>query len=417
MMGGTIGVDSTPGIGSLFWVELPLAPASAEDVAHATQAIAATRGGAGDASETRQQAAPASIGGRRRHILLVEDVPTNRTIVVDYLHQRGYEVSAVGDGRQAIDWLLTHQLPDLILMDCQMPVMDGLEATRRIRAMKGLTMGGSHLPIIALTADVVSESRGQCFAVGMDDFLAKPFSFKDLDSTLRRWLPEGATPPDAGAGEGGVAAAVANASAPPPELAALQPQLDELDSLLARQMMNARRVAQGLVATLPEGQWQQQFEPVSRAVGYLDFPSARRALAQFIEALTAAAAATPPPPTADADLPVLDTAEALERLEGNRKLLHSAASSLPAQIVADSAAIAAALQSDDAVALAKAAHRLKGALATIGARHAAAACLALEHAGRQNEHPTFADRHQAVVASLTRLSPVLDEFLRTQGTS
>jgi PAS domain S-box-containing protein len=123
---------------------------------------------------------------RERRILLVEDSLTNQQVALSILKKLGLEADAVDNGQEALVALArTHY--DLVLMDCQMPEMDGFETSRRIRAGEG----GSEraLPIVAMTANVMEGNREACLEAGMDDFLGKPVSIRALSQCLDRWLP------------------------------------------------------------------------------------------------------------------------------------------------------------------------------------------------------------------------------------
>ena len=117
-------------------------------------------------------------------ILVVEDQPLNREVAIGMLTSLGLEVETAHHGQQALDIVQTRSF-DAILMDCEMPVMDGFSATRAVRAREP---AGTHIPIIALTADVTSTGRAACLAAGMDDHLAKPFRREMLHGILARWL-------------------------------------------------------------------------------------------------------------------------------------------------------------------------------------------------------------------------------------
>jgi CheY-like chemotaxis protein/HPt (histidine-containing phosphotransfer) domain-containing protein len=123
----------------------------------------------------------AALHGR---VLVVEDQPLNREVAIGMLTSLGLEVETAHHGQQALDVLQTRSF-DAILMDCEMPVMDGFSATRAMRAREA---GGARIPIIALTADVTSAGRAACLAAGMDDHLAKPFRREALHAILARWL-------------------------------------------------------------------------------------------------------------------------------------------------------------------------------------------------------------------------------------
>jgi len=117
-------------------------------------------------------------------ILLAEDDATSRLVAQRILERKGASVSLALNGKQALD-LHAQQEFDLILMDIQMPMVDGLTATRKIRERE---QSKHRVPIIALTANATSEDRNKCTAAGMDDYLAKPFSADDLYEVLGRWL-------------------------------------------------------------------------------------------------------------------------------------------------------------------------------------------------------------------------------------
>src|SRR5580692_10744686 len=117
-------------------------------------------------------------------VLVVEDQPLNREVAIGMLASMGLEVETAHHGQQALDIIQSRSF-DAVLMDCEMPVMDGFSATRALRARE---QAGVHIPIIALTADVTSAGRAACLAAGMDDHLAKPFRREALHGILARWL-------------------------------------------------------------------------------------------------------------------------------------------------------------------------------------------------------------------------------------
>ncbi|MBS0151173.1 MAG: response regulator [Nitrospira sp.] len=126
----------------------------------------------------------AVIGG---HILLAEDNPVNREVALGMLELFGCRVDMAENGRQAVE-AVSHHHYDLVLIDCQMPEMDGFAATAAIRRHEQSTDAGRHVPIIALTANAMEGDRDQCLAAGMDDYLSKPFSQERLQATIRRWV-------------------------------------------------------------------------------------------------------------------------------------------------------------------------------------------------------------------------------------
>jgi CheY-like chemotaxis protein len=127
---------------------------------------------------------------RQRHgqarILVAEDNEINRELALSWLHDVGLSADTANDGREALQRAQAIAY-DLILMDMQMPVMDGLAATRAIRALPG----GAAMPILALTANAFAEERAQCLAAGMNDFIMKPVNLGALYASLLKWLDQG----------------------------------------------------------------------------------------------------------------------------------------------------------------------------------------------------------------------------------
>jgi CheY-like chemotaxis protein len=116
---------------------------------------------------------------------VAEDNEVNRLVIATLLERRGLEVDVAGDGAEALATLAPEHRA--VFMDCQMPGVDGYEATRRIRAAEELA-GGDRLPIIAMTANALEGDRERCLRAGMDDYLAKPLSGAEVEAVLERWL-------------------------------------------------------------------------------------------------------------------------------------------------------------------------------------------------------------------------------------
>lgn len=170
-LGGEIGLESQPGTGTRIWFTAVVAPPVGGPVLGAT----------------RLQDEPyvaARADGRRRRILVVEDNPVNQMVAVGLLEAMGYETETADDGLAALKVFdpLRH---DLILMDVQMPRMDGLAATRELRNRLG---EGPRVPVVAMTAAAVPGERDRCLEAGMDDFLTKPVDPHALARTLASWL-------------------------------------------------------------------------------------------------------------------------------------------------------------------------------------------------------------------------------------
>jgi CheY-like chemotaxis protein len=116
---------------------------------------------------------------------VAEDNAVNQKLIARILEKKGHRVDVVGNGREAVDAVMKVGY-DLVLMDVQMPEMDGLEATRRIRAADRPAV--ARIPIIALTANAMQGDQERCLSAGMDDYLSKPVKPADLTATLDRWL-------------------------------------------------------------------------------------------------------------------------------------------------------------------------------------------------------------------------------------
>ena len=197
IMGGEIGVDSRPGEGSRFWFTARLQRGQGDEVTLPPRQ---------DAESMVRQAHQGA------HVLLADDEPVNREVAQSMLEHVGLKVDLAVDGLQALARARAWDY-DLILMDVQMPQMNGLDATRAIRALPGRDA----TPILAMTANTFVEDRQQCTAAGMNDFIAKPADIAALFSTLLKWLP----------------ARLARPAAPAPTVASAAPDATDLARRLA----------------------------------------------------------------------------------------------------------------------------------------------------------------------------------------
>jgi len=226
LLGGDIGVESEPDHGSRFWFTVALGKASqggeASIPAPAPTAASPVKAPAGGAKPrikvtipapapqsaavsspktpvTAQPAAPkrdglanltAAVLGHSQRVLLAEDNEINQRITMRLLEKLGLAVDAVKNGREAVD-AASKKSYGLILMDCQMPEMDGFEATAVIRNRE---RNQRHTPICALTANAMAGDRERCLAAGMDDYIAKPVSLEKLEEAIDHWLRRAADP-------------------------------------------------------------------------------------------------------------------------------------------------------------------------------------------------------------------------------
>jgi signal transduction histidine kinase/ActR/RegA family two-component response regulator len=169
LMSGALGVDSAEGEGSVFWVTVNFqkskkAPEAAREITNDNKALRF-----------------------KAKILLVEDNPINQMVAQKMLEKVGLKPVLANNGVDALKQL-NEQSFDLVLMDCQMPEMDGFDATREIRKLDIMALNKQPLPVVAMTANVMSGDRERCLEVGMDDYIGKPVQRDQLASVLKKWL-------------------------------------------------------------------------------------------------------------------------------------------------------------------------------------------------------------------------------------
>jgi CheY-like chemotaxis protein len=176
LMDGEVGLESQEGQGSRFWFRVRL-----EVLPDAVNAQA-------QPSDTPSSQAPMVQRQLAGRVLLVEDHKTNQMVALALLNKLGLEVVVADNGQIAVDLITTGQcLPDAVLMDIQMPVLDGYGATAKLREWEAHN-GRAPLPIIALTAGAFDEDRASSLKAGMNDYLSKPFKLDQLADTLSTWL-------------------------------------------------------------------------------------------------------------------------------------------------------------------------------------------------------------------------------------
>ncbi|MCX7271994.1 MAG: ATP-binding protein [Burkholderiales bacterium] len=262
LMGGEIELESTPDKGSVFRLRLmlPLAEPGDERTAHGLPLNESEQSGT-DTDPSR----PPTIGLHAAQALVVEDNPDNARLLTLLLEQAGIRVVNAMDGLEAMEQIAQHRF-DLILMDLQMPRMDGLQAARKIRAV----LGESTPPIIAISASAMPSDRQASLDAGMADLLAKPISKERLLACLRHLAQDSP-----------VASERPTLLPKPIDRSELDGLLETLRSKLEDHLLNARQVVESIELLLSRTDLMAPFEPVARATRRLAFEEALDALDRF----------------------------------------------------------------------------------------------------------------------------------------
>ena len=255
LMGGVISVESEPGVGSSFSFMVNLSESQPQ---LGTEPL--------DEPAVRDE----QVSLRDLRVLLVEDNPVNVVVARAFLDGLGMQVTTAVDGLQAVERALGANF-DVILMDLQLPGIDGLEATQRIRAQ----LGSAAPPIIALSAADMKTDHDACLAAGMVDHVSKPIMRDQLIRVLHKRVGR---PMGAAAGPGPAELAPEPASI---DYGMLAPQLQELERLLASNMLAARRQLDQIEPLLAKTAFELSFAPVAQATRKLKFKAALAALSQF----------------------------------------------------------------------------------------------------------------------------------------
>ena len=275
LMGGEAGVESSFGHGARFWFS-----------AHVDILRTDTESNCGERLLPGEPAWPEVQVPEMQptRVLIVEDNPINRKVLMAQLQRIGIQVESSENGQAAVAAIEAGLAPDLVLMDCRMPIMDGFEATRQIRLLEG-TSGRARLPIIAVTANAFADDREKCLSAGMDDFLAKPVNISDLRNKLAQWLPQEQL---GAAASGNSKTAVAHELAQlagGPDPAHLRALLHELRNHLSQQSFSAHHCLPELESACSATALAGECSSLAQAVRQLDYTNALERLDRWLKTM------------------------------------------------------------------------------------------------------------------------------------
>jgi len=358
-------------------------------------------------AETVTSAAPAPEPFTAR-ILIAEDNPVNREVAGEALRQLGCQVDSANDGQQAITgWEATRY--DVILMDCHMPNMDGIEAAKIIRVREA-TDGRPRTPILALTANARGEDYERCIAAGMDDYLTKPLTLDELRAALDRWVGRRAAPVEPKAkADVGAEQPVAAPASPKPEadVKSEQPIAADVPPAVDATVSEVEPMSNGA-----NSQPETPATPTEPAVAMPQPPDEKAAAVAEMVAVAAAAAA--PIEVGDSlDKTTIDYLKSLRRGDGPSVLERAVGMYLEnAPTVLEE--LRRAVAGGDASAVWKIAHSLKSSSASLGAKQLAQHIGDMEGRARQNDLVEADSRLVRIETEFQKVSSALRETLREE---
>ncbi len=417
LMNGDIEVESELGRGSTFTFRVELSKSDADpdtlDAANiltpqlpAELVAGADLAAAADAVD----APPPMATAAGLHVLVADDNVINQRLTRALLESRGHRISIVNDGKEAVEALAQHDF-DVVLMDVQMPNLDGVEATRAVRAAEAWT--GRHVPIIAITAHAMAGDRERFLDAGMDAYVPKPLDAKVLFGTIERLL---SAPPRAAVGE----ALAAQPDAPGTEAEPSRPQPvaapETAEPALATTDAPLDTTAASLATT------ESPLETTGASLATTESPpDTRRAPLESTEphpgppGPTVRAEATEGAAAAPVDPSVIDRNAALQKLAGDEELLVEIIDLYLEDAPAVFARLQAAVQAGDAEGVWKAAHRIKGSVGSLSATRAFEAARELESLGRQSDLAAVPVAFATLEAEMNRLAGALAELRSEYG--